>query len=85
MRSKEEYIKIRNQTEVPVELFYEFWKETKPSHYSNLTYGEFAAPFLYFMAEAEGFTVPTPNGMKRISYEAAVNKVFRHFNEKFEL
>lgn len=82
--NKKDYIKIRDNEEVPLSLFYEYWKEVKPSNYQNFTFEEFSKVFPVYLKN-EGVPVNTPNGVKIISYQASIGKIFNHFNKKFNL
>lgn len=82
--TKEEYLEVRDKEEVPLSLFYEYWNEVKPKHYQSLTLEEFSNTFPLYMRE-EGLPVNTPNGVKRVSYKGSLEKVFNHFNKKFNL
>ena len=81
--NKEEWQKIRGETEFPLNIFYEFWCETKPSHYKELSLGEFEKLFPEYIASK---IVVEKNGHPHVfDYERCITKIFNYFDKKFEL
>lgn len=83
--TKEDYVKIRDGEELPLSLIYQYWKEVKPAHYRNLTEDEFSRLFPTFMRQAEGVPILVNGVAKVTTYPIVVEKVFKHFNNKFNL
>lgn len=82
--NKEEYFSIREQEEIPVSLFYEFYvdKAQDPSKVMSLV--EFEQVYPQFMATFANQIMLQPSGPKTITFEGAINKVYKHFDEKFK-
>lgn len=83
--TKEEYIKIRGDSEFPLFIAYEYWKEKKPVSYKDIILEDFEKQFTLLIANYSHVPIQTPNGIKIVSYEKVVEKVFEHFNLKFNL
>jgi len=84
MLTKDQYILIREQEEIPVSLFYEFYVDKAPNPSKVITLEEFEKVYPQFMATLGNQIMISPSGTKSITFEGAINKVFTHFNEKFK-
>ena len=82
---KEEYVKIRNKEETPLSLFYEYWNEVKPSNYTNFSLADFEKQFGAFIMQFNSVPIQTPNGIKVATYPGILDKMFTHFNNKFNI
>lgn len=83
--TKEEYEKIQVNQDFPLSLIYEYYNDVKPINYINLTYDEFSKFFSIFLFNGLNKPILTLKGMKIVSYESIIDKVYTYFNEKFKL
>lgn len=83
--TKEDYIKLREEEEIPLSLFYEYYEDKLPVGAKKYSLEEFEIAFPQFMQQFWGQIIVTKNGMKSIDFSNIVNKVYDHFNRKFEL
>lgn len=79
--SKDQYEEYKKQEHVPMELWWEYWKEKKPAHYRNLELEEFAKDFTGYMSSTR--PVLTPRGLTMFHYGEAAKKVYEYYDEKF--
>lgn len=77
---KESYMRIREEEEIPLSLFYEFYKDKGGL---DISLEEFEAIFPQFMQRTMGGMINTKNGVKFIDFKSIVDKVYKHFDEKF--
>lgn len=84
MITKEQYIKVRDEQEFPISLIWEYWNDLKPFNYYTLTLEKFTIEFTKF-SEWFGFSLLTPNGVKIVTYKGLIDKIYKHFNNKFSL
>jgi len=81
--TKEEYFTIREQEEIPVSLFYDFYVDTAPNPSKVITFEEFEKVYPQFMATLGNKIMITPSGTKTITFEGAIEKVYKYFDKKF--
>jgi len=81
--SKEEYILLREQEEIPVSLFFDYYLEVcKDPKVKTLE--EFEKVFPEFMGVFGNQSIISHVGIKTITFEGVANRVYDYFNKKFE-
>jgi len=83
MLTKDQYVLIREQEEIPVSLFYEFYVDKAPDPSKVITFEEFEKVYPQFMATLGNKIMITPSGTKTITFEGAIEIVYKHFDKKF--
>lgn len=78
--TKEEYIKLLESEEIPIEVFFSFYKE-RGGTLDDLY--EFAK--IFATAISNEWVVHTPNGAKKITYQSCVDNFLYYYNKKFEI
>lgn len=81
--TKEKYKEYLKAPEINLEFFYNFWVETKPPEYKELTLEEFSAQFNEFMFVHYQIPVMTKIGPRIFNYKTAIDKIFNYYNNKF--
>jgi len=76
---KNEYIALREQEEIPVLLFYEYYKEMG----GNQTSEDFTKFFEIFIGQVNNKIVQTFTSRRFIEIGKIYSKVCEHFNKKF--
>ena len=84
--NKTEWQKVSKQVEIPMSLYYQFWKENKKEEYANLTEQEFTVLFKGFLTEALNTPIMIPDKTKAkiSSFNGIIDKVYKYFNKKYE-
>lgn len=83
---KETYIKYREQEEIPVLLYYEYYLEHKDVNKPLISIIDFEQAFLNFLTKTLQFNImQTTKGQRHISFEGIYQKICRHYNKKFDL
>lgn len=80
--NKETYLKWRDAPEPPWELYYEYYKEKRAPEMELLSFDAFIMPFQQFLTSVE--IIQTETGIKYINWNNILNKIYTHFNKKFE-
>jgi hypothetical protein len=83
--TKDQYLELREKEEVPLELFYNYWVEVKPSHYKNMSFEEFERNFSQFLFNLQGNIVLSEAGQKIVDFPRMLERIYSHFNEKFKV
>ena len=81
--TEQQYLEYRKQEEVPMELFYEYYKNMRIG--TPTTLEDFRVTFPQFLLQLNGHNIATPKGIKSIEFGSIINKVYSYFNEKFNL
>lgn len=82
---EEEYIAYRNQIEFPMILFYEYYKENNRKKRLELTFADFVTYFNEFLRNFHGGILHINGAPKKISYDGMIEKIYKFFNDKFQL
>lgn len=78
--TKDTYLKIVEQENIPMEVFFEYYKE-RGGTLTDLD--EFSE--LFSTAISNQWTVKTSSGMKKITYTSVLNNFYSYYNNKFGL
>lgn len=78
---KKDYLKIKEQVEIPLSLFYEYYLD-KNKNNEVMDLKEFEAYFPQFMQYQ---AIETKNGVKFVNFTSIVKKVYDYFNQKWDL
>lgn len=73
--TKKEYIELRNQPEIPLDIWFEYYQERG----GTLDKEEFIQIFSILM------TQETVTATKVINFHTALNNFYRYYNQKFGL
>lgn len=79
--TKEDWMHIRKKEEIPLSLFHEYYLEVRDKNRVLITLGEFESYFPQFMGHG---IILTNTGVKTLSFENIVHKVYNYFDNKFE-
>lgn len=77
--TKEEYLKIREQPEIPMPIWFEYYQERG----GLLDYEEFVKTFTTFTWNQS--VVRSRFGLKQITLNSALRNFFEYYNQKFGL
>lgn len=83
--NREEYFKIREEEAIPLSLFYQYYIEKCVDNRIVKTLEEFEEYFPQFIANYVGQAIITQKGIKFIDFNSIINKVYKHFNKKYEI
>jgi len=79
---KEEWEKLRKEEEIPLFLFYEYYKDFR-GNLVVMSIEEFEIAFPQFMQITLGGVIITKNGLKYVNFDNIIQKVYKYFDEKF--
>ena len=82
--TKEEWLKIREQEELPLSVYYEYFTELKPK--VKISLPEFEKVFPQFMVRATNSPIYNTSGQP-VMYNpsGAMERIYIHYNKKFEV
>lgn len=81
--TKEEWVKIRNEEELPLRVFWSYFDDMKPG---KISLEDFEQAFPQYIMRHH--TMPYPNTAGRpckFEMVASIEKIYGHFDKKFEL
>lgn len=81
--TKAQWIELRKQVEWPLELFFNYWNDVKPSTCLNISLHEFEEYFPQFMVTYNQHAVDYMGRLIKYKPEIAIYKIYKHYDSKF--
>jgi hypothetical protein len=78
--TKDEYIQLRKQREIPIPIWFEFYKE-RGGLLDDI--GEFEKVFTTVTVNQS--IIATPSGAKQVTFKSALEHFYNYYNNKFGL
>ena len=81
--TKEEWVKIRNEEELPLRVFWSYFDDMKPG---KVTLQQFEQSFPRYAAQYHAIPYPNTKGQPcTFNMETTIKKMYDHFDKKFEV